>query len=85
MPDSDGHEAIKVCSTARLQQACETAVKKRKYNSLDMRTRLESVFPEQSKIGIRVIRGVRGKHIFIKKGFIPAGFHVTGLIVMMQV
>jgi bloom syndrome protein len=48
MPDSDGHEAIKAHSTVRLQQACETAVKKRKYNSLDTCTRLESVFSERS-------------------------------------
>jgi hypothetical protein len=48
MPDSDRHEAVKAHSTAHLQQACEMAVKKRKYNSLDTHTQLESVFSEWS-------------------------------------
>jgi ATP-dependent helicase YprA (DUF1998 family) len=48
MPDCDEHEVIKARSTAHLQQACETAAKKRQYNSLETRTRLDSLFSEQS-------------------------------------
>jgi ATP-dependent helicase YprA (DUF1998 family) len=48
MSDRGEHEVIKARSTAHLQQACETAEKKRKYNSLDTRTRLETLFSEQS-------------------------------------
>jgi hypothetical protein len=46
--DLDEHEAIKARSMAHLKQACETAAKKRKYDSRDTRTRLESIFSERS-------------------------------------
>ena len=48
MSDPDEHEAIKARSMAHLKQACEKAAKKRKYNSRDTRTQLESNFSERS-------------------------------------
>ena len=48
MSDPDEHEAIKAQSMAHLKQACEKAAKRRKYNSQDMHTRLESIFSEWS-------------------------------------
>ena len=48
MSNCDEHEIIKARSTAHLQQARETAAKKRNYNSLDTHTRLERLFSEKS-------------------------------------